>query len=188
MILAYHTIFSAYGFWLPNDPRGSWSEFVWAWELLRFGHASKTTSRESLARSAHDREMREAAKFALKHDPVVFTGIQARAVARDFAQAVTESGYQVHACAILPEHVHMVIRRHDHPIEQVVAHLKGRATQHLKREGLWLEERTPWGHDSWDVYLDSAADIVRSIAYVENNPEKEGKPRQKWSFVTPYSG
>lgn len=27
-MLGAHVIFGAYGFWLPNDPRGSWSEFV----------------------------------------------------------------------------------------------------------------------------------------------------------------
>jgi hypothetical protein len=42
MILASHVIFSTYGFWLPNDPRGSWSDFVGAWELFRFGPATKT--------------------------------------------------------------------------------------------------------------------------------------------------
>ena len=25
-VLAYHLIMTAYGFWLPNEPRGSWSE------------------------------------------------------------------------------------------------------------------------------------------------------------------
>jgi len=39
MIRAYHAIFTAYGFWLPNDPRGSWSDFVGSWELFRFGPA-----------------------------------------------------------------------------------------------------------------------------------------------------
>src|SRR4051812_43899841 len=33
MIVGYHVIFSTYGFWLPNDPRGSWSDFVGSWEL-----------------------------------------------------------------------------------------------------------------------------------------------------------
>ncbi len=28
MILAYHSIFSMYGFWLPNDPRGSGSDYL----------------------------------------------------------------------------------------------------------------------------------------------------------------
>jgi hypothetical protein len=42
MIRGYHVIFGAYGFWLPNDPRGSWSEFVGSWELFRFGAATTT--------------------------------------------------------------------------------------------------------------------------------------------------
>lgn len=27
MIYAFHAICGLYGFWLPNDPRGSWSDF-----------------------------------------------------------------------------------------------------------------------------------------------------------------
>ncbi len=45
MALAYHVIFGTYGFWLPNDPRGSWSTFVGSWELYRFGKATKVTDR-----------------------------------------------------------------------------------------------------------------------------------------------
>ena len=49
MILAFHFILSAYGFWLPNDPRGSWSEIVRNFELLRFGPATKVSTTRSLA-------------------------------------------------------------------------------------------------------------------------------------------
>ena len=80
MILAYHTVFTAYGFWLPNDPRGSWSDFVRSWELHRFGPATKVTTRASVAGVDHDRTSRRQAKRALKHEPVVLTGIQARAI------------------------------------------------------------------------------------------------------------
>jgi hypothetical protein len=38
------------------------------------------------------------------------------------------------------------------------------------------------------VFLDSDEDIRRAIRYVEENPVKEGKPRQLWSFVTAYPG
>ena len=41
MVIAYHVIYSMYGFWLPNDPRGSWSDFVGSWELFRYGPATK---------------------------------------------------------------------------------------------------------------------------------------------------
>jgi hypothetical protein len=42
-----------------------------------------------------------------------------------------------------------------------------------------------WSAKLWKVYLNSQ-DITRAIAYVEQNPVKEGKPRQRWSFVTPF--
>ena len=42
MIHGYHVILPMYGFWLPNDPRGSWSEFVRKWELTRFGDGTQT--------------------------------------------------------------------------------------------------------------------------------------------------
>src|SRR5262249_28158145 len=111
VILAYHVIFGAYGFWLPNDPRGSWSDFVASWELFRYGPATKTTPRHSLAKVPHNRAARLAAKEQLKYPAVQFTGQQALAVAHGFEKASAESGYVLYACAILPEHVHLVIGR-----------------------------------------------------------------------------
>ena len=40
----------------------------------------------------------------------------------------------------------------------------------------------------WKVFLDTEEAIDNAIRYVENNPEREGKPRQHWSFVTPFPG
>jgi hypothetical protein len=54
MVLASHCIFTAYGFWLPNDPHGSWSEFVRSRELLRFGKATKIQDARSVACREHD--------------------------------------------------------------------------------------------------------------------------------------
>ena len=48
MIRGYHVILPMYGFWLPNDPRGSWSEFVFRWELSCFGRATRSDTRRSL--------------------------------------------------------------------------------------------------------------------------------------------
>jgi len=195
MVQAYHAIFTAYGFWLPNDPRGSWSEFVAAWELVLAGGTATTTgTRRSVAGVAHDREARLAAKRALKFQPVTFTGIQARAVARGFEKAIGQSGYVVHACSILPEHVHMVVARHAFDIEQIVGHFKGNATHALIAENLHPlcayrtkagAAPTPWAENCWKVFLNEPEDIARAIAYVERNPMKEGKRPQRWSFVEP---
>ena len=187
MVLAFHVIFGAYGFWLLNDPRGSWSIFVASWELFRFGKATKTESRRSVAKVAHDRRLREEAKKALKYPAVRFSGRQALAVAHGFARSRTEGGYRVHACSILPEHVHLVIGRSDRTVGRIMGHLKARATQRLSAEGLRPSDHRPvWGHRGWKVFLWTSADVRRSIAYVEANPEREGKRRQRWSFVEPY--
>jgi len=128
VVLATHVIFSAYGFWLPNDPRGSWSDFVAAWELVRSaGPATKISTHESVAAVEHDRAARLDAKRALRYPPVEFEGRQALSVSRGFARAIAESQYRVHACSILPAHVHLVIARHAHRARQIAGHLKTRA-------------------------------------------------------------
>ena len=136
MILAAHVIFSAYGFWLPNDPRGSWSAVVRAFDLLRFGDATKTDERNRLARAPHNSALRSAAKRELMYPPVVFNGLQARAIASGFGDVVRRTGCAIYAGAVMPDHVHLVIARHHHPIQQLASLLKGGATRCLRKEGL----------------------------------------------------
>ena len=195
LIRAYHLIITAYGFWLPNDPRGSWSDFVRAWELLRFGPATKTNERRSLARDPHDVALRREAKKHLAHKPVPFSGVQARAIARGFAQYVLRSDCIIHACSILHDHVHVVVARHHYPIERVSTLLKGAASTELLREGLhpfanepYRDGRlpSPWARKEWSVFLHDDEQIRRAIRYVQNNPLKEGCKEQSWSFVVPF--
>lgn len=186
MILAHHAIFSMYGFWLPNDPRGSGSDYVASPSLLKHGKATKTDSRRSVAAVAHDQARRKAAKSALRYPPVSITGRQALSVVEGFALACREGGYVVHACAVLPDHVHLVIAAHERPIRQVIGHLKSRATLRLKQAGQWDDGRPLWGAHGWNVPLETAVAVERAVRYVEENPTKEGKKRQRWSFVTAF--
>lgn len=198
MVLANHLVITAYGFWLPNDPRGSWSDFVGSWELWKFGDATKVNTRISRANIKHDKARREAARAALKYPPVVFTGMQARAIARGFADYIERAGHLVWACSILPDHVHMVIARSHLKIEAISTQLKGAATRRIIDEGIHplaayqkpgaSPGRPPkmWARGEWKVFLNSADDIRRAIRYVEENPLKEGKKRQRWNFVSAF--
>ena len=190
-MLATHLIFGAYGFWLPNDPRGSWSDFVGSCELYRFGRATKTTETRSLASRPHDRDLRLGAKSALNRPPVKFTGIQARAVGRGFANYAHTGELVCFACSILPDHVHLVVAEHRLAPDQILTQLKGAATEQLVAEQIHPFQqvgRPPkcFARGGWKVYLDTTADVLRAIEYVENNPMKAGLPRQHWSFVTPF--
>jgi REP element-mobilizing transposase RayT len=166
---------------------------VGGWELFRFGPATRVETRVSLAHQSHDRAARRAAREALKFPAVHLTGVQARAVGRGFAASARKGGVTLLACAILPEHVHLVVARHRCKVEWIVNQLKGAATRQLLEETLhpfarcrWPDGRVPmcWAAKLWKVYLNSEEDIAQAVAYVENNPLKEGKPRQEWSFVT----
>jgi len=196
MIRAYHCIITTYGFWLPNDLRGSWSDWVRQWELVAHGKATKVETRRSVAKRPHDWQERLAAKGALRYPEVRFTGRQALAVGTGFKRAIMESGYIVHACSILPQHVHLVVARCARRAEQIVAHLKARATQQLAAEGLHPlagcrqadgTVPSPWARNGWPVFLESDRHIVEAINYVEKNPLREGKPPQRWSFVVPFA-
>ena len=100
MVHGYHVIVCAYGFWLPNDPRGSWSDFVGKWELVRFGKA--TRGLERLVLTEEQERDRQAAKQLLQYPAVQFSGQQARAIGHGFASACRKSGFTIWACAILP--------------------------------------------------------------------------------------
>jgi len=194
MIVGYHVIFGAYGFWLPNDPRGSWSEFVGSWELFRHGSATKTDERRSVAHRPHDRTTRLAAKTALQRPAAQFTGEQARAVGIGFAKYAAKAKLSIWACSIMPDHVHLVLGRHRLQVESLVVQLKGEATGVLLAKGLHpfvAPDEVPtsvpkaFARGEWKVFLD-VDDLDRAIRYVEQNPVKAGKPVQYWSFVTPY--
>lgn len=195
MVIAYHAIWSAYGFWLPNEQRGSWSTEVWPPHLRRFGPATKTTERRSLAQRPYDPNLRREMRDSLKFPAVRFTREQIEYIARGFAAAVERFGIALHACAILWDHVHVVSQRHREPIEFVARVLKSAATRQLTQDGLHpLAEfadasgrtPTPWAEGGWERYLNNAVEIDDVVQYVNGNPEKHGLPRQDWPFVKPF--
>jgi REP element-mobilizing transposase RayT len=209
MILAHHCILGFYGFWLPNDPRGSGSDYIASWELFRYGKATKVHSARSVAHRRHNHALRVAAKSALNHRPIKLTGRQARAVARGFALAAQESDYRVHGLAILPDHIHLVVSWHVRDIRLIVGHMRSKATVQLRTlgeppfsyeppaipseppttpssRGARTALQPVWGEHAWNVPLDTLEGIDRAITYTESNPAKEGLRRQRWSFVVPF--
>ena len=111
--------------------------------------------------------------------------MQALGVARGFASAVREAGFVLHACAILPDHVHAVVAPHAKRARQIMAHLKSRASRRLRESGHDFGG-TPWVKGGWAVYLFDPVAVRRAIGYVEQNPARSGLRAQRWKFVTPY--
>ena len=104
------------------------------------------------------------------------------------------SGYLIYACAILPEHIHSVIGRHNYDVEQIVRRLKQAAGLQLKEDRLHPFAGSTgrrgalpsaFGDGMWKCFIDNEDYLRAAIKYVENNPVKEGKKKQQWKFVAP---
>ena len=78
MVIAYHLIWTGYGWWLPNDPRGSMSKQVRndvIAELGEFHYGRKGIQ----PASSTIRNFYELAKEKLKHELIEFASKDARA-------------------------------------------------------------------------------------------------------------
>ncbi len=178
MIIAYHAIFTTYGTWLPNDPRGSYSKAIYNAELaalgdIRYGRQCPQPDRLSM------RRFRAAATPRLSQPPFHLTNESRVVVAGAFSKVVARLQLSVPACAIMNDHVHFLVWRSKHSIEYLVNQLKGGATLAL---GL---DRTPWTRGCWKVYINDEPSLRAAAEYVDANPERAGLQPQHWEFVTP---
>jgi REP element-mobilizing transposase RayT len=195
-VIAYHIAMSFYGFWLPNDPRGSGSRRVWSEALKPFGPATHVASNVSVAERPHDHRLRQLAKSALKHEPILLDGRQARSVATGFKQFLTVHRIECYACAILPDHVHLVIGQTTRSIDRCLTGLKAAAVHQLNIDGLHpcsqaLNESGGisklFARGGRHVFLFDETSVASRVQYVNDNPVEAGLPKQTWHFVVPFA-
>jgi REP element-mobilizing transposase RayT len=101
---------------------------------------------------------------------------------------IQQQRYTCYACAIMPDHVHALIRRHRDKSEQMIKSLQDASREALIVGGKRSENHPVWGGPGWKVFLNTRDDIKRIIAYIEDNPLRAKRLPQKWSFVTKYDG
>ena len=178
MIIAYHAIFTTYGTWLPNDPRGSYSRVIYNEELealgaVRYGRQAPQPDRRTMQR------FRAMAMPRLSCPPYYFSNFFSPLAAAAFAQVVARLSLNVPACALMNDHVHFLVWRSKHTIEYIVNQLNGAATNALQLHA------TPWTRGCWKVFIDDELALRAAAQYVEANPEAARLRAQRWDFVTP---
>jgi REP element-mobilizing transposase RayT len=185
LVIAYHLIWTAYGWWLPNDLRGSTSRVICSDIIAELGALHYGRKRVQPSGSLiHD--FYEAAKAKLKYPLMTFGSDETLVIADAFSRVIQRMIYTCYACAIMPEHIHLVIRKHKHSAEEMIANFQ-RESHLLLRERDTIDLEHPvWGGHGWKVFLDEPSDIWRTNEYVRENPVKIGLPIQEYSFVMPY--
>lgn len=185
MVLAYHLIWVAYGWWLPNDLRGSMSKGIASDVIADLG--ALHYGRKKLQPASRDiRAFYERAKEILKFPLLTFAPAEVDAIARAFDEVIRTERYTCYACAVMRDHVHLILRKHKHLAEDMIANLQDASREAVLNVELRHFDHPVWGGPGWKVFLDSTDDIWRTIPYVEENPLKAGQPRQGFPFVTPY--
>jgi REP element-mobilizing transposase RayT len=187
MVVGYHLIWTLYGWWLPNDPRGSSSHEIRVERIAGLGDLHH--GRKPVQPVPHElREFYAKAQGVLKHELLTLTDAGIQIVANSFAKAIREAKFTCYACAIMPDHVHALIRRHRDKAETMIDRLQIASREALIEAGFRPSEHPVWGGPGWKRFLNTRDDIERIVRYIELNPVKAGRPAQRWSFVKPYDG
>lgn len=186
-IIAHHLLWTLYGHWVPNDLRGSGSREVASEKLAPLGpvHFGRKPDDEQPSRKEL-REFYTKAAPLLDHSVFWIDSAKRQAIGDAIGRVVVERNYTVWACAILSNHVHMVVRRHRDDalaIWHAVAEATG-AT--LRVDGGIAADHPVWAGRPYKVFLRTADEVRGRVTYVERNPEKEGLSRQHYEFVRMY--
>jgi hypothetical protein len=186
-VLAHHLIWTGYGHWLPNDPRGSGSAAIFKEELQKLG-AIHFGRKKIQPRRSEVKEFYAEADQLLEHPRIQFTGEMIDVIAAAFGTTIQKRHYTCYACAALPDHAHLVIRAHRDDAETMIDELQKESRLALFDRELLPMDHPVWIDGGWKVFLGTVDQIRGRIRYVENNPKKEGLPAQHWPFVTAYDG
>lgn len=188
LVIAYHLVWTAYGWWLPNDPRGSGSREVRSDVLAELGEVHFGRKKVQPAGRVVRRFYERAAPL-LRHDLLTFDEADRQVIGEAFGEVVAKERYTCYACAIMPDHVHVLIRKHRHLAEDMIEALMAASRDALVRASLRDSDHPTWtAGGGWKVYLDHPDEVRRTIPYIERNPLPLRLPAQQWPFVTTYDG
>src|SRR5437016_5755468 len=100
MVIAYHLIWTLYGWWLPNDLRGSMSKFIASDVIAELGALHYGRKRVQPC-SSEIRRFYEIAAGKLKFPLLSLCAADFEIVAQAFAHVIQVQRYTCYACAIM---------------------------------------------------------------------------------------
>ena len=143
IVIAYHLTWTAYGFWLPNDPRGSMSHCIAADVIAELGTLHYGRKRVQPAGWVV-REFRKRAEEVLKFPVQRLSINDMNAVAGAIAEAIRQHVYTCYACAIMPDHVHILIRKHKKQAEEMIEDFQSASRLRLRSCGNRAADHPVW--------------------------------------------
>ncbi len=186
-IIGHHLIWTLYGHWLPNDPRGSGSEAVRDPKFEALGELYRGRKPEHLQPSREElRVFHRQAEPLLEFPRFWMDEAKRQAVGGAIGEMVAARRYTVWACAVLSNHMHMVIRRHRDDALSMWDAIVDLTRLRLRLFSDVGDDHPVWAARPYKVFLRTPDEVRARIKYVDRNPEKEGLSRQQYAFVQSY--
>ena len=189
MVAGCHLIWTAYGWWLPNDPRGSTSHVIRSPTIAGLGELHR--GRKSIQPAGRlIRGFYDAAREALKHPLLELTALEIAPVGKSFGNVVRQRNYTCYGYAIMPDHIHLLIRKHRDQAEAMIAHFQeaSRKAVLAKSQAGRDGEHPVWGGPGWKVFLTTAEDMAQGREVHSRQSPQGRAPQQHWPFVEEYDG
>ncbi len=185
IVIAHHIMWTLYGWWLPNDPRGSTSNAIRSDWVAELGDVHQ--GRKQVQPAGWEiRAFYQQAADVLKHPLLSFSCDELAVVGGVLGDVISELNYTCYACAVMPDHVHLVVRKHRDKAEEMIEGVQALSRERLGEVGVREVGHPTWTRGGWKVFLDHPDEVWRTVRYVEANPVKMGLAGQAWDWVTAY--
>src|SRR6185436_7700348 len=105
---------------------------------------------------------------------LTFESAETAAMPHALEKTIRERQYTCYGCALMRDHIHLLIRKHRDAPELIIDVLQAatrdavRAVGRAERGG----EHPVWGGPGWKVHLNTRADMERTVQYIWENPLK----------------
>lgn len=134
------------------------------------------------------RKFYDQAQAVLKHELLIFSDADRALLAESFAEVIRNRNDTCYACAILPDHVHLLIRKHKDSAETMLKTLQEASRARFRFRDSRPATHPVWGGPGWKVFVSTVEQLWNTIRYIDNNPIKIRLPEQSWDFVTRHDG
>ncbi len=158
IVIAHHIMWTLYGWWLPNDPRGSTSRVIRNDLLAELGELASGTQEDSASRT-RDPRVSPAGCGGAAVSAAVICASEFPTVAEAIGSAIEDCNYTCYACAIMPDHVHLLIRKHRDKAEEMIERLQSLSRKRLIDAGMREANHPVWTHGGWKVFLDHPEEV-----------------------------
>lgn len=188
-VIAAHLIFTLYGHWAVNDPRGSGSDDFYDFKFEPLGpiHHGRKPNHEQPSR--HELKSFHRDHEELLNFPIFWIDDPMRSeIANAISEAIRTHGYTCYACAICGNHAHLLNRTHRHDALTMWTNYSELIRSRLRQcfPNLLSPHHPVISNRPFKVFLYDPEQVWDRIDYVEQNPLKERLPLQRWEFVSPY--